>query len=429
MKEGAENLGDGSEIEPGGGAGAGGEGAGGAAAGKGADRMSFKSAFDKVREEAAGAGAGAGGGEGEGGDGGAGDGGDGDGGAGGEGEGEIDVTQFADETPEEREERLAGMSADDRAAYEAAEAELIVDIGSRRDGEEPIRIQATDKAMADQLRALTARAENRETTLKLREEAEAIRQQADEMQYEVQLDPTGFITKSLGNSPTGLADAVHMVKFLVTRPGVLTALTGDGKTSLGAYISLLARTPDAIAQEARIADADSIQRRQQAAPRVAQMKAENQNARACVRAAYTAVDDIVPDEWSDQQRGAVVSDVIRDLQELQQSERVRTTDPARVKKLVQDRLARFGVAPKGAARSNAGGGKGRAGSKTPTPTSPSGRQLVAADGARRRAAGPGPGAGSPAARIPKPPAGTKLTGKNNVFDHVRKMLPALRRAR
>ncbi len=428
MKEGEENLGDGSEIDVGGGAGAG-EGAAGAAAGKGADRMSFKSAFDKVREEAAGAGAGAGGGADDA-DGDAGAGAAGDEGAGeGEGEGEIDVTRFADETPEEREERLAGMSDGDRAAYEAAEAELIVDIGARRDGEEPIRIQATDKAMADQLRALTARAENRETTLRLREEAEAIRQQADEMQYEVQLDPTGFVTKSLSTSPTGLADAVHMVKFLVTRPGVLNALTGDGKTTLGKYISLLSATPDAIAQEARIADADSIQRRQQAAPRVEQMKRENQNARACVRAAYNAVDEIVPDEWSDQQRGAVVSDVIRDLQELQQSERVRMTDPARVKKLVQDRLTRFGVAPKGEKRSSAGGGKGRAGSKTPTPTSPSGRQLVATDGARRRAAGPGPGAGSPAARIPKPPAGTKLTGKNNVFDHVRKMLPALRRAR
>ena len=174
--------------------------------------------------------------------------------------------------------------------------------------------------------------------------------------------------------------------------------------------------------------ADRVERVAKVKPQVDRMKFENTNARQCVRAVYSTVEKIAPADWSREQRDQLAADVTRDLQDLQRSERVSVTDPKRVPKLVESRLSRFGVAPNRGKGGGNGAGAGRPVSKTTDRTGPSGQQLRATDTLRRRAAGPGPGAGSPAAGIPKPPAGTKLTGKDNVFDFIRNRLPALRRA-
>lgn len=412
------DVGDGGEIEVGGGAPAGGAaaapGGGEGGDGKGAEkRMTFRDAMAVVRDgikatkgeadpaRAAIDGAG-----------GAADG--GDGGDGGE-----------QESAEALEERLAAMTPEDRAAEEtrlselAASDPLIIDLGARREGEEPIRIQAADQQMADQIRALQNRAVAYDESIRIRDEAEAYRAQADEMSYGVQLDPAGFLLENLKSSENFTADAMHVARVLLTQPGVLENMKD--------WVVALAAHPEAIPQEARLANADRVERKTKTEPLVKQRQFENKNARDLVREAYRVVQANVPD-WAPPAYDSFVRDIVRDLQDVQQQENVRVTDPRRVKGLVERRLKAFGVAP-GAVRVGAGGGgNGRLTGKPGKPTGPSGQQLVATDTARRRAAGPGPGAGSPAAGIPKPPAGTKLTGKNNVFDFIRERLPALRRA-
>jgi hypothetical protein len=417
------DLGTGAEIAvgdgtPAGGAGAGGAGAGGRAKDGSAKRQTFKEALEQVRA-AVNATAGQrdpmrGAGE--------------DGGEDGADEGGDDAPA---ESAEDREARLGALSSEEREQVEADEAAaesaaaagdevLIVDLGPAREGEEPIRIQAEDQQMADHIRSLINRAATHQTSLKIREEAEGFRAQAEEMQYDVQLDPGGFLLANLAKSGAPVQDAAHVAKLLLTRPGVLASIKD--------WVVALAATPAALDSEAKIMNAERVERRQKVEPQVKRLKFENQNARACVRKAYDVVEALAPATWKPEQQNEFVRDIIRDLNDLQQSEKVRVTNPDRIKGLVERRLARIGVAPRSAKAGRAGAIPGRPGSKTPARTGPSGQELVRTDAARRRAAGPGPGAGSPAARIPKPPAGTKLTGKNNVFDHVRKILPALRRA-
>lgn len=422
------DLGDGSEISVGGAAGADDGGGGtGAGEGKGAagdKRMTFKEAMDVVRQgvkatpgaadparagdPVRGAGAG-----------------DDDGAGEGAGEGEP-------ETAEQLEERLAGMSEEERTAELArldalaAEDPLVVDLGALREGEEPIRIQAADQAMADQLRSLTKRAASYETALRIRDEASAYVAQADELRYGVQLDPSGFLLDNLKGSPNFTADAAAIARVLVTQPGVFDLKIANDGTTFKDWLVALAEHPEAIPQEARLANADRLDRKAKAEPLVQQMKFENKNARDCVKAAYSEIESAMPD-WEPAQHNQFVNDIVRDLQDLQTRENVRVTDPKRVKVIVERRLKAFGVAPKAASAAGRGG-NGRSPGKTGQRTSPSGQQLVATDTARRRAAGPGPGAGSPAAGIPRPPAGTKLTGKGNVFQYIREHLPALRRA-
>lgn len=332
------------------------------------------------------------------------------------------------ETADQIEARLAAMEPAEREAEEARLAELaandplIVDLGAMREGEEPIRIVAADQQMADHIRSLQNRAISHSASLAIREEAEGYRAQADELRYEVQLDPSGFLLSNLKdqNGNVRVGDAQHIVRVLLTQPGVLD--------SVKEWVTALAQHPEAIAAEARIANADRIERNAKVKPMVDAMKFENANARQCVRASYNAIEKLAPATWTQEQRDQLNADVIRDLQDLQRSERISVTDPKRVSKLVESRLSRFGVALNNGKGGGNGAGAGRGGAKTPTRTGPSGQQLRETDTLRRRAAGPGPGAGSPAAGIPKPPAGTKLTGKNNVFDHLRRSIAGLRRA-
>ncbi len=339
-----------------------------------------------------------------------------------------DAAVAGDDAGEQLEARLGAMEPAEREAEEqrlaelAANDPLVIDLGPRREGEEPIRIVAADQQMADQIRSLQNRAQSYEASIAIRDEAEGYRAQADEMRYAVQLDPGGFLLNSLKDESGNLrtADATHIARVLLTQPGVLESMKD--------WVVALAEHPQAIPQEARLANADRLERQQKVEPFVKQMKFENDNARRCVRAIYTATDKLAPATWSQQQRDQLAGDVTRDLQDLQRSERMSVTDPKRIPKLVESRLQRFGVAPNNGKGGGNGAGAGRQDAKTSRPTGPSGQQLRETDTLRRRAAGPGPGAGSPAAGIPKPPAGTKLTGKGNVFDYVRKNLAGLRRA-
>lgn len=397
-------------------------GAGGAAAPKAdAAPRSFKDAMAAVRAElgkgkpAANGDAGAAGEGGEGGDGAGGEG--GEGGAPAETD-EAFETRIAELAPEEQ---TAERDARDAVARGEPDPRFLVELAPLREGAEPIRFVTESQEDADAIRHLQRRAASGESALRIREQAEAIRAQADEARYQVEVDPASFIAENL----TDPADASTLARFFLTRPGVLEALNAKG------WLTAILGAPEAIEHEGIVADAQMVKRREKVAPLVEARRFENQNARACVRRAYEAIDAAVPADFTDDQRNRIVSYVVRDLQEIQRAENVRVTDPKRVPQIVGEVLKSFGVAP-GAKKAPAGGGNGRGPAKPGARPGPSGQDLRATADARRRAAGPGPGAGSPAAAIPKLGKGkegeTSSERWKRGFDHIRSAIRTLRRS-
>lgn len=426
----AANLGDGGDD------GDGEQGGEGAAGGRGKPSNAIRDSIRDLRgaraAERAKAGAGAGksgddtgAGEGEG-DGGEGRAGDGEGGDGAGGE--------AQETDEQFETRIAALEPEEQTAErEAREAilngesdpRLTLEFEPMREGEEPYRVVAEDQAMADHIRHLQRRARAGDTAHAIREQAEAIRAQADELQFEVDVDPVSFMARREW-SPS---DHVALARFLLTQPGVLGAKVGNA--TLGEWVAALAENPDALGAEAERAEAVMIKRREKVEPQVKQRRFENQNARQCVRRAYETVDKLVPKGWTDEQRNRIVDYVIKDLQDVQRNEQVTVTDPKRVPLIVEGVLKAFGVAP-GSPPARTGAGNGRPTGKGPGRTGPTGKDFVKGGESRRRAAGPGAGAGSPTAQIPPLPKGKE--GESSAdrwkrgFAHVRSAIRTLRRA-
>lgn len=438
----AANLGDGSDDGDGGDAGAG--GGGGARGGSNAIRDAIRDfrgsrAAGKDGKDGKGAAGGAGGAGKPGDRGGAGDGGEGGDGAGGEGDGGGEGGDGdggeAQETDEQFEARIAALEPEEQdAEREAREAilngepdpRLLLEFEPLRDGEEPYRLVAEDQAMADHIRHLQRRARAGDTAHAIREQAEAIRAQADEREYEIDVDPVAFMQSRVKNP----SDFAPFVRFLVTRPGVLG--TKVGNATLGEWVAALVENPDALGAEAERADAVMITRREKIAPMVEQRRFENRNARQCVRSAYDTIDKLAPKDWTDETRNKVVDYVIRDLQDLQRQENVTVTDPKRVPKLVEEVLKTFGVAPGRPAARTGAGNNGRPPAKPGGRTGPTGQDFVRNGGARRRAAAPGAGAGSPAAQLPQ--LEKRKAGESSAdymkrgFDKVRGYLKTLRRA-
>lgn len=405
-----------------------GEGAG--AAGAAAPRT-FKDAMASVRTER-GARAAAGGkgpdgsasdDDGEGGEGGA-VGGDlgGDGGEGGEAAetDEAFEARIAELTPEEQEGERGAREA---IANGEPDPRLLVELPPLREGEEPIRFLAEDQQLADTIRHLQKQAGATGTAVRIREQAEAIRAQADEERFEVEVDPVSFMQRTMQDP----RDFDALGRFFLTRPGVLDAMKP--------WLAGLLDAPEAVEHEAELADARMMKRRERVAPMVEARRFENTNARQCVRRAYETIDTLVPATMPEDRRSALVRYVVRDLQERQQGANVRVTDPKLVPGIVKEVLTSLGVATE-TKRVPTGAANGRPPAKAGARTGPSGQDLVRLDGARKRATGSGAGAGSPTPTIPKPPKGTMLTrGKDksgkvipSAFDHLRAAIRNIRRA-
>lgn len=345
--------------------------------------------------------------------------------------GDIGVEELPAETPEEREERLSQLTPEEREAAEIAEAaaaipgDLVVDLGPRRAGEESFKVVAETKADADHLRNLINRAADRDTVLRIREEADDLRAEADELKYVVQLDPSGFVLDQI-RTPD---DRVQLARTLFTDPTVFAAMKD--------WVEALVEHPEALDAERERQESRNIIRQSKVKEHVEMRRFVDRNERSLIRTTHKSLESLLPDHLlSDTGKyNAVFGAIMSQLQYIKQSERVHAIDPKRVPGLIQHHLSIYGVQPRSngtkGSKEGAPPAKPPVGQKPPA-RQPTGVQLKAQSDARRRAAGAGPGAGSPAATMPKLPAakpGTSASDRwKQSFAHIRAHLPSLRKA-
>lgn len=310
-----------------------------------------------------------------------------------------------------------GASDDPLAGGGETDEELVVDLGARREGEDPLLIQAPDKATADAIRALRNRAMTTEQVTAARDDAESRYAAAEDLRYIAEMDPAGFLIQNV-EEPRDLA---YTVQRLMTQPGVFPLIEE--------WVREMAENPSLIATEARLIEADGVKRERAIQDRVSAKRAEDKSASACRGATIKSINSLVPQEWSEREREALYQDVWNDLRTKVQTENLRVVDPRTMAGMVQARLARYGIS---ARRSSAPTGD----ATRPTPALPTPDSLRIATEQRRRATGAGPGAGSPVVGLQKLPAGTMLTRtkdadgnvKPSAFDLIRPMLRTLRRS-
>lgn len=277
-----------------------------------------------------------------------------------------------------------------------------------RDGQEDeIIINLPDQESADAIRAAIRGAIRADDAHAIREEAQALRDQAEEIEYEVELDPIGVVASRI----TSDADVDHLFRYLATRNGVLQRQVE--------WIADLVEGKVRLDSEAALVNAQRIERRDAIKPKIDEKREVNANARKIVNTTRRSIESMAPVAMTDERRQMLFDDVLSDVRRFAHAKNLRTVDPRAVPGLVERRLAAYGVAPRKAGAPKAVP-RSAPGAK---PVAPSGQrssaQIVAA-ATKRRLAGSAPvGAGSAVASIPKPPKGSTI---KQAADFARRMI-------
>ena len=292
------------------------------------------------------------------------------------------------ETPEQKQER---------EEQEAIAAKLRVKIpGARGDDgvDQELEIEVSDEATANSLRTLVKGYTRGEQARALRQQAQQIRDTADEIELGVQLDPVGFV-KNVIKTP---ADVDHLFRSLAVLPGVLERNSQ--------WVGGLLDAPEALTSERTVIEADDIKRRDAVSAQVTQTREIRKNAQQLVDTTYRAIETMAPADWTDDTKGMLYNDIMNDLQVYARKNKLVTIDPRVLsgpKGLVGRRLSLLGVAVRAEAAPSTPGKPAAPGTKPGAPKGPTGEELVRNRTAKRAAASASPGAGSPVAQIPKPP--------------------------
>ena len=340
---------------------------------------------------------------------------------------EPEVVVPVEETEEQRLDRIAREAAGE-VIEEPPSTELSVTIDGAREGES-VTIEVSDLETADRLRQLQRAAVRGHQARAIRMEGQQAREDAEEINYRAEVDPAGVLTENI-KSPK---DQGHLLRYLLTRPNVLA------QNEKWLVDLLNAEDPAvAVASEARMAEAERIERREAVGQQVAWQRELNKNARALVQATERSIDSLVPETWTDEMKGQLYEDVLEDVRKQNRQRAAEAEqrgipydgrqDPRTVAGMVQRRLKLLGVAPK--AVQPVGAGKAPVGTTPPVKTVQTPETLRAARSARQAAASAPVGAGSPAAIMPKAPA-YDPTQKGNPIQqaaaHARRFVSALRK--
>lgn len=273
---------------------------------------------------------------------------------------------------------------------------LVVTIDGAREGEQ-IAIETSDRETADRLRQLQRAAVRGDQARAIRDAAQRMREEAEEIQYTVQLDPAGVLAGTL----THPEDQTHLLRYLLTRPGVMQANEE--------WLNNVLAQPEIIPQEARLAEADRLTRREIVRSQVELKRNLDRNARDLVRETEKSIETMVPPQFTAEGKAQLYQDVLGDIRAVARAENAEMVDPKRVAGLVQRRLKLLGVAPQAAPPRAAVPPAGRpaapAGSTPPAvQPAPTPETFKQARTARFAAASAPVGAGSPAPVMPKAPA-------------------------
>jgi hypothetical protein len=240
----------------------------------------------------------------------------------------------------------------------------------------------------------------RQDAERIRDEAAQMREEAEQINYAVELDPAGVVEQTL-RSP---ADQAHLARFLLTQPGVFDRVQD--------FVAQMMDNPESVNQLKALAEAERIRRREHVGREVAAKQELDRNARQLVKTLDRSLESLIPDSQSEEAKQQLREDVLADLQRYARSQNLRLVDPRVVPGMVQRRLAVYGVAPK--TKSQPNGGTAAPGATAPAAPAGSppasakpqktGAQFTAARAARRAAAAAPPGVGAPVSTgVQKPP--------------------------
>ena len=256
----------------------------------------------------------------------------------------------------------------------------------------PFEIEVSDEQSKQVLETWAKGYVRGEQARAIREEAQGLRDQADEIKFGVEIDPAGFMAAVIQNPN----DKAFLFRSLAVEPGILEA---HREWLLGVLDA-----PDALPTEKALIEAEGIKRREKTQAIVAEKREMSQNAMALVRTANKTIETMAPATYSDDSKEALYQDVLADLRQFARDRNLRTVDPRVIPGLIEKRLARYGVAPRTAPSQSSVSGPAAAGTKPTAPTLPTPETLRKARAAKRAAGSAPPGVGSPVATLPKPPA-------------------------
>lgn len=326
-----------------------------------------------------------------------------------------EATLAANETPEQTEARH--VAAEEAAAAAVSTAEpMVVKLPGVNPGEE-FDLEVDDPETLAAINRLKKGYARREQAEAIRDEAQRIREETEDIRYAAELDPANIVLSAMHSEE----DVDHLFRFLSTRAGVMER---NREWAAG-----LLESPESIALQARMLDADRVTRREQVKGEIQEKMAFDTNARQLLGTLRQSVGSLAPDSMDDDGRALLERDVRQDIvarvnaqvtQYVRENNipldadgrprerlprEVRMLDPRIVPGLIQRRFKLMGVAPKSASVTAAKGTPAPAPKGPGTGKAPlTAEALQAARTARRAGASAPPGAGSLVATLEKAPA-------------------------
>ena len=307
-----------------------------------------------------------------------------------EGEGEAEVA-------DEGEPAGEGEPAAGDAAIEGegeVDAELVVAIAARREGDDDIEITVDDTETAERLRQLNNSAIRGEELKRQQAKVESDQAEIEDMESYISTDPAGFI---INNVPPEVIEVVALT--LITQKEIWEKIQPR-----------LEQLQDD--QELRLVRAELKTERLEA-EKVLQKRAEGRrHSKQQAKVILQGIDRMVPltDGITESRREAIIGSVQTAVATAVREKRLTTIDVNDLPLLASAALRQHGIDPLAAAASlKDGGGESEPGKKPPAKKKQkTAKQLKSASDKRKKAAASSPaGAGAPAA-APKLPAGQTI---------------------
>lgn len=240
-------------------------------------------------------------------------------------------------------------ASNDSAGTLSTEAEgIVVELPAiKGKSDVPISLTVGDQETADYITAITQQAARVDRAEAIREEAQTLRQETEDFNYVVEMDPAGVIIQTLLEAPPGRAetpaeqqlraqDAEHLFRYLATQPGVLDRNADWVKDLLDGKKN--------VADEGKFAELERKNRKDAVSKEVANRRAYQDYKREVSRTVLKSIDSLVPETMKDEGRRFLYDQTLDQAIQYHRANKISTTDLLRqIPGMIQKRFADLGV--------------------------------------------------------------------------------------
>jgi len=291
---------------------------------------------------------------------------------------------------------------------ESGANDLVVTLPPRNAGEDPIEIEVSDPAVAEEIRRLNNGYMRGEEARAYRETAEQSLRQVTEFEEMLAYDPGGVALQAWGDDPATLE---HVALYLLTRPEVFDRIKDKLAPVFGTTLN---------GEKFENLSLRMENERNRKAAEFSTIAEQNRTYQNNAREVSSAVVGVIPPNWSDEQAAVFFQDALRDIKEYATSSNRMTIPVSEVPLILAARMKANGIDPVKAAAAiaqGAGSNGNRSSANRVSATRPAatgaapltpppqrtGSEMVRASAARRAVAslpGAGAGTGGPPPAIP-----------------------------